>query len=51
MVINPIGEVVAKMPAHEEGLLIADIEYDVLKKVREQLPYYKDWDDLDKILF
>jgi len=49
VIINPIGEVVAELPSNEEGLLIADIEYDTLQKVRKQLPFYKDWDDFEII--
>ena len=49
VIINPIGEIVAEMPSHEEGALMATIEYDVLEKVRKQLPYYRDWDDLEEV--
>ena len=44
VVINPLGEVVAEMPSHEEGALLADIDFSVLEKVRELFPFYKDWD-------
>ena len=45
VVINPLGEVAAELPAHEEGVLIAELDYNLLGKVRKQLPYYQDWDD------
>ena len=44
VVINPLGEVVAEMPANEEGILLAEMKYGVLEKVRELFPFYKDWD-------
>jgi len=44
VIINPIGEVVAELPSHQEGVLMANIECDVLEKVRKQFPFYKDWD-------
>ena len=49
--INPIGEIIAELPAHKEGLLFADANYNTLEKVRKQLPYYKDWEDLENINF
>ena len=45
VIINPIGEVIAEMPSHKEGLLVADLEYPTLEKVRTQFPFYKDWDN------
>jgi len=50
VIINPIGEVIAELPPHKEGLLIADIEYSTLEKVRTQLPFYRDWDEMREIL-
>lgn len=49
VVINPIGEVVEEISPYRKGVLFADIEYDLLEKVRRQLPYYEDWDECEEL--